>query len=76
MAVLWGSTVPGIHPIPIQKDSTKVPHGRHLKSIWTTAASWFSNTPEDPGRLPKNRRQKKSWHSGSESYARGEWKPP
>jgi hypothetical protein len=34
-----GSTVPGIHPIPIPKDSTKARHGKHLKSIWTTAAS-------------------------------------
>jgi hypothetical protein len=31
--------------------STKAKHGRHPKSIWTSAASWFSNTPEDPGRL-------------------------
>jgi hypothetical protein len=46
-----GSTVPGIHQIPIQKATTKVKHGRHPKSSWTTAASWFSNTPEDPDRL-------------------------
>ena len=34
-----------------QTGSTRRRHGKHLKSIWTTAASWFSNTPEDPGRL-------------------------
>jgi hypothetical protein len=44
----------------------------------TTAAPWFSNPPEKGARAsrlfsnPKNRRQKKSWHSGSEGYARGE----
>jgi hypothetical protein len=31
--------------------STKAKHGRHPKSIWKTAASWFSNPPEDPARL-------------------------
>ncbi len=34
---------------------------KHPKSIWTTAASWFSNTPDmQAAHLPKNRRQKKS----------------
>jgi hypothetical protein len=47
--ILTGSTIPGIHPIPIQMATTKAKHGRHLKSIWTTAASWFSNIP-DPAR--------------------------
>jgi hypothetical protein len=48
------STVPGIPPIPIPTASTKAKHGRHLKSIWTTAASWFSNTPDkQAARLPK-----------------------
>jgi len=28
------------------------------KSIWKTAASWFSNTPEDPGRLAEKPRPK------------------
>jgi hypothetical protein len=41
-------------------ESTKAKHGRHPKSIWTTAASWFSNTPKDPDRLAENRRQKKT----------------
>jgi hypothetical protein len=36
----------GVTPISIQTGSTKAKHGRHLKSIWTTAASWFSNTPD------------------------------
>jgi hypothetical protein len=52
--------------------TTKAKHGRHPKSIWKTAASWFSNPPEDPGRLAENRRRKKSWQSGSEGYARGD----
>ena len=53
--------------------ATKAKHGRHPKSIWTTAASWFSNTPDkQAARLPKNRRQKKSWQSGLESYAHRE----
>jgi hypothetical protein len=30
----------------IQTGSTKLRRGKPLKSIWTTAASWFSNTPE------------------------------
>jgi hypothetical protein len=34
-----------------QTGSTGRRHGKHLKSIWTTAASWFSNPPEDPDRL-------------------------
>jgi hypothetical protein len=29
----------------------QVKHGRLPKSIWTTVAPWFSNTPEDPDRL-------------------------
>ena len=41
-----GSTVPGIHPILTQTGSTKAKCGKHTKSISTTAASWFSNTPE------------------------------
>ena len=60
-----GSTVPGIHPIPIRTASTNARHGRHLKSDWTTVARWFSNTPDkQEAHPPKNRRQKKSWHSG------------
>jgi hypothetical protein len=34
-----------------RRKQTPSRHGRHLKSIWTTAASWFANTPEDPDRL-------------------------
>ena len=34
-----------------QTGPTRRRHGKHLKSIWTTAASWFSNPPEDPDRL-------------------------
>jgi hypothetical protein len=30
---------------------TKAKHERHPKSIWTTAASLFSKTPEDLARL-------------------------
>ena len=58
-----GSTVPGIHPIPTPNGSTRRRHGKHLKSTWTTGASWFSNTPrKEHGRPacfpnPKNRRQ-------------------
>ena len=63
----------GIHPIPIQMATTKAKHGMHPKSIWKTAAYWFSNTPDmHAARLPKNRHQKKSWQSGLESHARGE----
>jgi len=47
-----GSTVPGIPPIPIPKDSTSARHGRHPKSSWTTSESWFSNPP-DPARQQK-----------------------
>jgi hypothetical protein len=67
-----GSTVLGIQPIPTQTGSTKAKHGRHPKSIWTTAASWFSNTPDTARRSQKNRCHKKSWQSGPESYACGE----
>jgi hypothetical protein len=38
-----GSTTRGIHP--------RAPEGNPWKSNWTTATSWFSNTPEDPDRL-------------------------
>jgi hypothetical protein len=34
-----------------QTGSTRRRHGKHLKSIWTTAAPWFSNPPEYPDRL-------------------------
>ena len=51
--ILTGSTVPGIHPIPIQMATTKAKHGRHPKSNWTTVASWFSNPPDkQEARLP------------------------
>ena len=68
-----GSTVPGIHPIPNQTGSTRRQHGKHLKSIWTTAASWFSNPPDmQEAHRQKTRRQMKSWQSGPESYAHTE----
>jgi hypothetical protein len=65
-----GSTVPGIQISLTKTGSTRRRHGKHLKSIWTTVASWFSNTPEDPCRLAENRRQKKSGQSGPQSYFR------
>jgi hypothetical protein len=37
------------HPIPIPTVSIKLRHGRHPKSIWTTAASGSSNPPDPPG---------------------------
>jgi hypothetical protein len=49
--ILTGSTVPGILMSLTQTGSTRRRHGKHLKSIWTTAAPWFSNTPKDPDRL-------------------------
>jgi hypothetical protein len=67
-----GSTVPGIPMSLTQTGSTKVPHGKHPKSIWTTAERWFSNTPDkQEAHPPQSRRQKESWQSGPESYARG-----
>ena len=47
------------HPIPIPTVSTKLRHGRHPKSIWTTAASWFSNPPDPPGGYEKQPNPKK-----------------
>jgi serine kinase of HPr protein (carbohydrate metabolism regulator) len=76
---LTGSTVHGILQIPIPTVSTKAKHGRHLKSIWTTAASWFSNTPKKGARASrlfskseKTAAKKNSWQSGPESYVHGE----
>ena len=37
-----GSTVRGIHPIPIPKASTSAPAGSQQRSGWTTAQPWFS----------------------------------
>jgi hypothetical protein len=69
-----GSTVLGIPPIPIPKDSTKAQHGRHLKSNWPTAEPWFSNPPDrQEAHLPKIRSQKESRQSGLESDGYGEW---
>jgi hypothetical protein len=33
--------------------TTKVKHGKHLKSIWKTAASGFSNPPEKGARASR-----------------------
>ena len=61
---------PGIPMSLTQTGSTKAKHGRHPKSIWTTVASWFSNTPDkQEAQPPKNRRQKNSWQSGPQGYA-------
>jgi hypothetical protein len=68
-----GSTVPGIQMSLTQTGLTRRRHGNPRKSIWKTAASWFSNPPDKhEARLPKNRRQKNYWQSGMESYARAE----
>lgn len=45
-----GSTVPGIPMFLTQTGSTRRRHGKHPKSIWKTAAFWFSNTPEKGAR--------------------------
>jgi hypothetical protein len=53
-----GSTVPGSHPIPILKASTKLMHGSPRKSNCTTAERWFSNPPDKKeAHPPKKRRQ-------------------
>jgi hypothetical protein len=68
-----GSTVLGIRPILTQTGSTKARHGSPRKSNWTTAGRWFSNTPDPARRSQKNRCQKRSWQSGTHSYAHREW---
>jgi hypothetical protein len=59
-----------------QTGSTRRRHEKHPKSIWKTAASWFSNTPEDLSRLaektPPKEILKKSCQGGLEIYVRGE----
>ena len=48
-----GSTGLGIHQTPTRTASIKARHGKHLKSTWTTAALWFSNTPDAAHRPQK-----------------------
>ena len=56
-----------VHPVPT--DSTKAPDKSPLKSIWTTATSWFSNPPDPPVGKTTDAKQK-SWQSGLENQDR------
>jgi hypothetical protein len=53
------------HPIPIPTDSTKARHGNPRKSNSTTAALWFSKTPEDPDRLAEKPPRKERRNLGN-----------
>jgi hypothetical protein len=56
-----------------QAGSTKARRGKLPKSIWTTAASWFSNPPDRQKftrQETKKPLQKKSWQSGLGNCAR------
>ena len=65
-----GSTVPG-NPVNLtQTRSTKARSGNPRKSNWTKVALWFSNIPDPARRVQKMQPMpKKSWQSGTESYA-------